>query len=968
MKFTEGNIYHNFILKSHKRISEIECDVFIFEHTRLKNKVIAIKNSDNNKSFCAGFQTIPTDSTGVPHILEHSVLSGSAKYPVKDVFSELVKGGLTTFLNAMTYSDKTLYPFATRNEKEYFNLIDVYLDLTLNPLLDEDTFYQEGWHYHIESESDPVIFNGIVLNEMKGAYSDPIRGMWEKLGEYLLPGSTYAHSSGGLPKNIPDLTYEAFKEFHKKFYHPSKCNIALYGDADLDKELSFLEERFFKHVQKVDSDIAVALGNRLSKPVDIKESYPATDEDGEIYIGIGVDTGHLDSLEKVLALDILVNILINSEASVLKREILKARVGTEIGCINNETLHNFIFIYVMGTKEKHKDTIVHIYSKVLKDIVENGFDHDLILSEINSFEFHKREQMNSAKRGIDYVIESISSLFYNMNLFASLNILPLLAKIKEEALNNRYFEKLISELLLENKAMVTYTLVPDTTKAEKEAKLEAENLKKFKSTLDQSAIQNLVEKSLTLKKKQQSSNTLEQLQMLPKLKLGDITYSDEKYNIESLTLKERPVWISDYNTNGILYFYIGFKTDDIPEDLLPYLTVFAQVMTEIGTSKVDYVELAKKINIFTGGINSSFANYSFKNRADYFQPYIWFEVRCFENYLDETWQIMMDIFQNSQFDNRDRLGEILERVLSGLYYHISSEGYYIPVNRVMSYLSTKGRYDDSVEGFSVYENIKNIKNKKEAGIGEAIEKMKSIYNILINRKNILIHVVEEKKVRDRVMGKIEQLLNILPENSFSKPALSFQAITLNQAFITSSDVVYAVMGGNLFNNYSMYTGVLEVARKYIDRDYLYNAIRVQGGAYGNFSKLNPFTGNLTLISYRDPNIVSTFEAYRKLPDALKNIKISDYELEQIKISTYSGFDPALNNIQKGVRARNDLLHGVDREDHKKVVNQILQTTKDDIRQVGEMMESYMKSAHISIIGSSEKIKKQKSLFSEIIKI
>ena len=471
MTFTPGCTYSGFTLKTHKFIQEIESDVYVFEHALLQFPLLAIKNSDTNKTFSAAFNTIPTDSTGVAHILEHSVLMGSKKYPVKDVFGEINKGGLTTFLNAMTGADITYYPFATRNLKEYFNIMDVYCDVVFNPLLARSTFEQEGWHYHQEGPDKPLMFQGVVYNEMKGAFSDPIRFLFHHIFGGLMPGSTYAHESGGDPKNIPDLSYEQFCDFHKKHYHPSNGFFFVYGDAPLEDELDFLQQRFFSTFDKPVAKATIEDGNIPTEPVFITDSYAvdSTDTAGKTFLAVGTNVSTVTNREENSAFQIISNILFNSDGSPLKNAIVSSGLCKDFGgfYMATSSYRTLMVTYLVGSEPEHRDNFLELYRSSLLKMVTEGLDRDLVLAELNKFEFNYREEASKPQRGLDLIGKAMTGLKYDTDPIALLMNEELIQTLRHKALNDGYFEELIKKFLLDNPSTVTVTLVPAPEKQQK---------------------------------------------------------------------------------------------------------------------------------------------------------------------------------------------------------------------------------------------------------------------------------------------------------------------------------------------------------------------------------------------------------------------------------------------------------------------------------------------------------------------
>ncbi len=968
MKLEPGTKLHHFTLQQSFESPEIKATIHVFEHDKLKNQLIAIKNNDPNKCFCLGFRTIPSDSTGVPHILEHCVLSGSQKYPVKDVFSELVKGGLTTFLNAMTYSDKTLYPFSTRNEKEYFNLMDVYMDLTLNPLIEQDTFMQEGWHHQKLTKNDKMEFNGIVLNEMKGAFSDPIRKMWEKISMFLIPGSTYAVSSGGYPADIVDLTYEQFVDFHTKFYHPSNSAVAIYGDADLDKELAFIDG-FFSRFEYSEIDGRVVEGKPITEPCVLTEKFSVKKAaEARPYQAFAAYTGRLENIEKNIAFEILTNILFNSEASPLKRAMLEANLGNEVGCIYNDLVQTFLFLYALGAKPDQEQKFMEVYRNTLTKIVKDGVDKKLIEAELNTYEFDRREQNASAKRGMEYVIEALSTHFYDLDLKHTFEANLIMDKIRKESLEGDYFEQMIQSLLLENESTVLVTMLPAENYEDDDERRLREKLESFEKNLTDDEIEKIIEKSKALKEKQVQRNTPEQLALLPKLRLSDIKPDVKEHHLKIGEIRGAQSLITENDTNEIAYLSIGFDTQCLAIEDLPYLTVFGQILCEIGTQQKDYMELAKEIGAYTGGFTSLYENYSHLE-SDSYRPVLWFKVKSLRRHLEKMFEIVEDVFSSTVFDQPDRLHEIIERLFSGMQYNLSSEGYYVPLNRLSAYLGEKGVYNELVHGYTLFETLSHLSKEGKPALTQFVQRLQNIFAQLICTDNLIFHLNGESRDIAALKTFCDRFAQMLTTNgNRESKANEFPSFHPNQAFTTSADVVYAGIGGNIRKAGVEYSGRLEVMRKFLDRDFLYNRIRVQGGAYGNFSRLNRLTGNLLFVSYRDPNVEKTYKAYRDMPAELAAFSLSDSELEQLKISAYSAFDPLLSEAQKGAKARDDFMRGIRKEHTEQTIEEILSTSRDDIVAFAEPIKQFLDNAYVSAIGNSAKLEAAKAIFSELISV
>ncbi|NOR45256.1 MAG: hypothetical protein GQ534_06675, partial [Candidatus Delongbacteria bacterium] len=577
-EFSVDEIYQGFKLTHKEYIEEISSEVLMFEHTKNKAKLTALKNDDDNKTFAISFKTIPTDSTGVPHILEHCVLSGSEKYPLKDVFAELVKGGLSTFINAMTGSDATYYPYSTRNNKEYFNFMSVYLDTTLRPLLTKHTFYQEGWHYELDKADEPAKIQGIVFNEMKGAMSNPVSVLMDKLAATLYPGSTYSVNSGGDPEAIPDLTYEQFVEFHKKFYHPSNSKIFLYGNADLNEELKFINDNYLNSYDYLDVDAKIREGNLITSQQFAEYNYPinpSESDENRSYIVIGTKISTPENIKENIAFAIITNILFNSDASILKKNIMKSGIANDLtGYYDDNAFFTSMVTFISGSKPSDRDKFLDIYYSSLEELVKNKLDKDLIKAEINNIEFKIKEKTASAQRGISYMFSVLNSMLYEIDTIKALRISGILAEIKKEALEDNLFENLIEKYLLNRDLSAVVTLNPDKELNAVKLAKESKRVEDYKNSLNDQQIKDLVNFTAKFKIDQETPVSEEDMKKVPKLSLSDIERTSIFRIPEVSEISGVKILTNEHYTNDIIYFSLGMKLDSIPAELLPYMNIF----------------------------------------------------------------------------------------------------------------------------------------------------------------------------------------------------------------------------------------------------------------------------------------------------------------------------------------------------------------------------------------------------------
>ncbi|TKB08451.1 insulinase family protein [Desulforhopalus sp. IMCC35007] len=972
MTFSQGSTYSGFTLKNHRYIQEIDSDVYLFEHQLLHCPLLAIKNSDSNKTFSAAFNTIPTDSTGVAHILEHSVLMGSKKYPIKDVFGEINKGGLTTFLNAMTGGDITYYPFATRNLKEYFNIMDVYCDVVFNPLLERATFEQEGWHYHQESEDLPLEYQGVVYNEMKGAFSDPIRYIFHHVYAGLMPGSTYAHESGGDPQNIPDLSYEDFCAFHQNHYHPSNGMFFVYGDAPLEEELEFLQSKFFSSYDKSVPKATIVEGSQPTEPVFITESYAVDSSDlkEKTFLAVGTNISTVAEREENTAFQIIANILFNSDASPLKNAIVSSGLCKDFGGIylSTSSYRTVMLTYLVGSEAEHRDRFLELYNDSLKEMVNNGLDHELVLSELNKFEFSFREESSKAQRGLDLIGKAMTGLKYETDPLQFLTSEELIASLRHKALHEGYFEELIKKYLLDNPSKVTVTLTPDPQKQKMNLDKEQEKLNQADLAASPEERQARIDRTRELMKQQLQPNSIETLSLLPQLSLDDLTSDLAFHAVEPTEMFNQQVLVSELPTNHISYIDIGFDISHLPPENLPLLDLFGTIITEIGTKRLNYQQFAKEVATCTGSLSYSLTSYTRKDNGNTTQPVFWVHLKCLPDYLERALALVSEIFSSVSFANRGRIREIVGREFAWAEHSVQSEGYSLPAARVFAHLSDAGTYNELFSGVTAYQALKDLAlnyQKKEDAFLASLEQTATL---LFNKKNLILANTADAKEIEQFSKVGHCIVDSLGNQNLKRNGVPTLDIKRHEAFITAAEVVFAVQGGNLFKNGAGYNGHFEVLKTYLSRDYLWNTVRQMGGAYGCFIQFGQISGNLAFISYRDPQVKKTYDAYNAVPEVVAKLDLPTKVMEQLIIGTYGNFDPLQSTAAKGATARNDYLNGITPAFKAQRVQEIIATSPADLRSFADNFAQMTPLSNKAIIGNRKKIEKDAELFEAFIEL
>ncbi|MBV5317293.1 MAG: insulinase family protein [Desulfobulbaceae bacterium] len=972
--FTIGSTYHGFVLERREQIPEIHSTVLLFTHAVLGCQAVAIKNQDPNKTFCVAFMTVPDDSTGVAHILEHSVLMGSQKYPVKDVFGEINKGGLMTFLNAMTGADTTWYPFATRNIKEYFNIMDVYCDVVFHPLLLQSTFEQEGWHYHLENDADQIQYKGVVLNEMKGAFSDPTRALFYHTFRGLMPESTYAHESGGDPQRIPELTYEQFVAFHNSHYHPSNSTFFMYGDAPLDQELAFLQDNFLAKFPTPVPKAQIKEGNDITAPVFIEESYPVqpgTPTEQKTFMAISSVVGTIHDRKLNAAFQIIANILFNSDGSPLKKAIFNASVCKDFGglFLSNSSLKTLMITYLIGSDPEKREHFLALYQATLTRMVDSKLDRDLVLSELNKYEFTVREEMNKAQRGLDLISKALPAMKHQLEPFDALQIDALLAEIRHDAVENGYFEQLIRSYLLDNPATVTVTLTPDPAKMEENLREEQQRLETYSQSLDAVGRRQLIDHTQELMALQASQNSADELRLLPRLSLSDLDPRPPIHAVQPTTLAGTPLLISNLETNGICYLDFGLDCSALSADLLPYLDLFATVLTEIGTTGKDYMQFAKAINLCTGDFSHSFQVYVQADARNTVRPILWLHIKALSAYLEQAINLLTEVLTSVDFSDHQHIEEIIQREYAWAEHSVQSEGYSLASTRAFSHLSTAGQYNEYVHGIHAYQHLKHLAGHYPADEGMLLAALQQIRQLLFRRQGLIVSVTAEDKDIKHFQGLGLSLINGLPDLPVELASPKFLANPIvNQAFTTSAEIVYNVQACNLFPTAAQYNGSFEVLRTWLSRDYLWNTVRQMGGAYGCFIQFNHLTGNFGMVSYRDPQVKKTYEAYEALSDVIGALDLSEESLHQLIIGAYGGFNPHQGPASRGAAARNDYLSGVTPAFRQQRIEEILATSAQDIRSFAPLFAQLQTTRYRATIGNRERIEQDKALFGELIEI
>lgn len=961
------------ILDEH-RVEDVQSDGFILRHKKSGARIAILSNNDDNKVFYIGFRTPPEDETGVPHIIEHTTLCGSKKFPVKDPFIELAKGSLNTFLNAMTYPDKTVYPVASCNDQDFKNLMDVYLDAVFNPNITkyEEIFKQEGWHYELTGKDDELKINGVVYNEMKGAYSSPDEVLSSQIYRSLFPDNTYSKDSGGNPEYIPKLTYEAYLDFYHKYYHPSNSYIYLYGDMDVVERLEWLDKEYLSlyDYKKVNSEINKQPAFDEIKNVEAEYSITMDDsQENKTYLSYNRVVG--DSLDEMLyqAFDVLDYALVSSPGAPVKQALIDAGIGDDVyGSYDAGILQPVFSFVAKNANASQADEFESIIENTLKEVVKTGINKEALLAGINSSEFKFREaDFGQFPKGLLFGLNCLDSwLFDDMKPFIHLECLGTFAKLRK-AVDTDYFEKLIQEYLLDNTHGSSVTVKPKRGLGNEREEALAKELSDYKASLSDEEIDKLIEETEHLKKYQEEPSSDEDLRKLPMLTRADMKKEAMPFsNIED-TLSDVKVVRHDIESNGIDYISFLFDAGDFAQSELGYLGFFTNALGLVSTENYSYTDLANATNIYTGGISTGTASHpDIKDRNNFVFK---FEVKLkvLEKNLDKALELMEQMLLASDFTDTKRLGEIVAQIKARLQANLSSSGHLVAAMRSMSSFSRYALYQDELKGIAFYRSICRIEKELSESPKSVSDKLAAIAKKLFARNRMLISFTGNNEAYGNAKPSLEKVIAGFDKMSAVGNQAEVHFNTAKEAFIDASQIQYVAKTGDFICEGYEYTGALRLLRIILSYDYLWINVRVKGGAYGC---MNTFlrSGESYFVSYRDPNLSDTLDVYDRIPEYIKSFSPEERDMTKYIIGTFSALDTPMNPEAKGSRSMSAYLEGITYEQIQKERNEILNAQPEDIRRLADLVEAVLKKDSICVIGNENMIKESAGLFENVEKL
>ena len=962
-------MYKNYRIVKEEAIQAVDGQGILLEHVKTGARVLVISNSDDNKVFNITFRTPPADDTGLPHILEHSVLCGSRKFPVKDPFVELAKGSLNTFLNAMTYSDKTMYPVASCNDKDFNNLMDVYLDAVFYPNIYNDPriLQQEGWHYEMEDVDGEVIYNGVVYNEMKGASSSPEQVLFRQIQGALFPNHPYGMDSGGEPEAIPDLTDQQFLSFHKEYYHPSNSFIYLYGDLDVAEKLQWLDEAYLSEFQRIEIDSSLKEVKAFESKVYVQKPYAISSDstgDKKTYLSYNVAFNQPEDYWTNTGLEILEYLLLEAPGAPLKAALLDLGIAEDIfGSFDSGINQPTFSIIAKNANGEDEGLFVDTIEEVLKKVAADGFDQRRIEAAINFFEFKLREgDYGQYPKGIIYGIKALDTWLYDRDPFVNFYYDEVFDALRK-GVKTGLLETLIHKYILNNSHCAILQLVPDGgLLEEKEAKLK-DKLQAYKASLSQADKESLVESTQALKHFQETPNTQEELATIPLLEKSDINPSANPVTYELEKEGEVTYVLHTTFTNNIVYGKLLFDFSELTMEDVPYVGLLGRLMTKINTENYSYSALSDEINIYTGGIKANTNVYGVNNNPDECQLRLELKFKCFSQKINETMKLVEEIVTGTIFEDTKRINELISENRSRLSMSLMSSGHTVAMGRSMSYHNLPGKYRDLLDGIGYFRFLEGI--KEPAALEAVIESLKRVAKKVLVKNHLTVTLNTEASLLATSKKAVDQCLQALPVNETQEEveeSLNFES--LNEGFKSSSKVQYNALTGDYVAEGYTYTGHMKVLQTIMSLDYMWTEIRIKGGAYGGFGGFRR-SGVFYLGSYRDPNLKKTYEIYDQLPAYVRGLAMDDREMTKYIIGTISQLDTPMTPSMRGDKALNMYMSQITSEDLQRERDEVLSTDIEALKPLGDVIERVIAQNHICVIGNETVVEGEHDFLGEI---
>ena len=955
-----------------EKLNDIRSTGYLLRHIKTGARIMVIENEDENKVFNIAFRTPPKNSTGVAHILEHSVLCGSREFPLKDPFVELVKGSLNTFLNAMTYPDKTCYPVASCNDQDFQNLMHVYLDAVFYPNIyqKEEIFRQEGWSYHLENPDGPLTYNGVVYNEMKGAFSSPDDVLERNIMNSLFPDITYGCESGGDPDHIPDLSYEEFLNFHRTYYHPSNSYIYLYGNMDMAEKLDFIDKHYLSSFDSLNVDSEIREQQAFDQMHDLVMEYPVAESESEennTYLAYSVVTGTaMDSL-MCTAFDVLDYALLSTPGAPLKKALLDAGIGYDVyGSYEDGIRQPYFDIVAKGANADQKEEFVSVIRRVLTETVQNGIDAKALEAGINYMEFRYREaDFSSYPKGLIYGLDILDNWLYDdEHPFAQVQLIPVFDKLKVLK-NEGYFEKLIQKYLLDNPHGSVLTLNPSRGMTSRKAKALEDKLAAHLASLTEDERGELVKKTSDLEKYQETPEDPEAAKCIPMLRREDIRKKVTPFTNEALDVDGSLFLYHEVPTNGIGYLDLMFDLKDLPASRVPYLGLLKSVLGYVDTAHYTYGELTNEINAETGGIMCGVEVFDRADSVDEFRAFFSVRGKVMYPKTDVMFRMIREIINTSSLKDTKRLHEIISQVRSRAQSSLVSAGHSTAVLRAASYTSPMAAFQDKMAGIEYYQFIEKLDQEFEERKEGLVRELSQLMKEILRPEYLCASYTGERESLDEVQKQVKALKGTLCQEPVTVSAEAATCTKKNEGFTTSGQVQYVAQAGNFRKKGYDYTGALNILKVALSYDYLWTNIRVKGGAYGCMSGFKR-SGESFFVSYRDPHLKRTLDVFADIPEYVRSFRADEREMTKYIIGTISGKDVPRTPKMQGAVSRTAWFCGITEEMAQKERDEILQANESDIQALAPLIEAVLSNEAVCVVGSEPAINKEKDLFDTVL--
>lgn len=960
-------MYKNYKLIKTEELKDINSVGTLLVHEKSQAKVLLLSNDDENKMFCIGFRTPPYDDTGLPHILEHSVLCGSRKFPVKEPFVELMKGSLNTFLNAMTYPDKTIYPVASCNEQDFRNLMDVYMDAVLYPNIHkkEEIFRQEGWHYELESKDGELTYNGVVYNEMKGAFSSPDGILGRESLNALFPDTAYGVESGGNPDSIPTLTYENFTNFHKKYYHPSNSYIIIYGNTNMEEQLEWLDKEYLSAFDAIQIDSSLKEQTPFKETLEKIVEYPVTKEQGtkkKTFMSYNVAFPKGMSMTDAWAFDIISTVLLDAAGAPLKMALLKEQIGDVVGGSFDSGIMQPVFsVTTQNADEDDKERFVKTIEETLVNLVNNKLNEKALKAALNSYEFKLREaDFGGMSKGLIYAMNAFNTWLYDdEDAFSSFEFTKIFNELKTN-IGTTYYENLIKKYLLNNTHKSVVVVKPSLEVAEAKEKALKAKLAAYKDSLTDEEVEKIIEDTKKLKAYQATPDKKEDLDTIPLLTKEDLSYdvlplSNIEYTIEGVKVLHH-----DFATSGIGYIRLFFNVLNLPKKYLPYLGVFKSLLGKLDTASHTYETLEQDININTGGINYSY--FTTASPKDYHVGLLAGANTLYDN-IGYSLDIIKEVINTTNFEMKDRVKELLAMNSAYMQQMLVGRGHVQSLTRALSYTDPVYYFNDEVSGIRYFDTITNLLKNYDEKFEELVTILQEMTKLIFTKENLIVSFTGETTGFNKLEEALPEFIKALPNEALVKEPFIFEPMQLNEGFKAPYDVQYVALTGNYLKAGLDYHGSLQVFQNILSTDYLWTKVRVLGGAYGCMCGFG-LSGSTYFVSYRDPNLTKTLDVYHEITNYINNFEATSEEMTKYIIGAVGTYDYPKSPAVKGARSFTAYLNKQTIDDFKREKAEIINTTVEDVKNALPYVEAIFEQNNICVIGNEKRIEEAKDIFKE----